>query len=144
MEVDGSTVGRIGPGLVVLLGVGSDDREEDADYLCRKIVRLRVFPDEKGKFNLSLADLDRELLVVSQFTLYADCRKGRRPSFTEAAAPERAQTLYEYFVGKARSMGARTAAGRFQAKMAVRLTNDGPVTLVLDSVESGRDKGRKD
>ncbi len=135
VQVDRDTVGQIGRGLVVLLGINTVDEKEDADYLCQKVVRLRIFPDLEGKFNLSLQDIGGELLVVSQFTLYGNCRKGRRPSFTEAAGPDKALPLYEYFISRARNLGVPVAMGRFQAIMALQLVNDGPVTLVLDSEE---------
>ncbi len=141
VQVDGETVGQIQRGLAVLLGISSWDQEQDADYLCQKIVGLRIFPDEEGRLNLSLHDVQGELLVVSQFTLYGDCRKGRRPSFTQAAPPEHALPLYEYFVRRARGLGVPVATGRFQATMALHLVNDGPVTLILDSEERG---GRKE
>ncbi len=133
VEVDGAVVGAIGRGLCVLLGVGRNDDEADAETLCRKIVGLRLFEDEAGRFDRGLDDVDGALLVVSQFTLYGDCRKGRRPSFTDAAPPERAEALYERFVAHARAAGARVATGRFGAHMALALVNDGPVTLVLDT-----------
>ena len=126
-------IGRIGPGLVVLLGVANGDQEEDARYLVEKLVNLRIFADGQGRFNLSALDTHAELLVVSQFTLYADTRRGRRPSFTEAAAPEEAQRLYEYAVEACEKTGLKVATGRFQEHMKVRLENDGPVTLLLDS-----------
>lgn len=133
VEVEGKIVGEIESGFVVLLGVSHDDQAADADYLTDKIINLRVFSDEQGKMNLSLADTGGALLVVSQFTLYGDARKGRRPSYTDAAAPEKANSLYEYFVERARSKGVRVETGIFQAMMQVSLTNDGPVTLLLDS-----------
>ena len=133
VEVKGRTVGEIGPGLLILLGVGKDDSEKDCDYLFNKIVNLRVFSDEDGLMNLSLTDTDGAALVVSQFTLWGDCRKGRRPSFTQAARPEKAKGLYERFVRLLREKGIRTATGRFQEMMDVYLINDGPVTLILDS-----------
>lgn len=133
VEVDGAVTGSIGPGLLVLLGVGQGDTEKDADYLAGKIAGLRVFPDEAGKMNRSVAECSGALLVVSQFTLYGDCRKGRRPSFDGAAAPDHANRLYEYFVAQARAHGLRVETGVFQASMAVHLVNDGPVTLLLDS-----------
>ncbi len=133
VEVHGAITGSIGPGLVVLLGVGQGDTEKDADYLAGKIAGLRVFPDEAGKMNRSVADGSGALLVVSQFTLYGDCRKGRRPSFDGAAGPGHAHRLYEYFVAQARALGLQVATGVFQATMAVHLVNDGPVTLILDS-----------
>ena len=133
VEIGGVVAGTIGHGLCVLLGVGHADTEHDADALCRKIVELRIFEDEAGRFARALADVGGGLLVVSQFTLYADCRKGRRPSFTDAAPPERAEALYEHFLRQARARVTSVASGRFGARMAVALVNDGPVTLVLDS-----------
>ncbi|TMB54571.1 MAG: D-tyrosyl-tRNA(Tyr) deacylase [Deltaproteobacteria bacterium] len=132
VSVDGEPVGAIGRGFCVLLGVGRDDSEADADTLCRKVLGLRVFEDDAGRFAHALDDVRGELLVVSQFTLYGDCTKGRRPSFTDAAPPARAEALYERFVATARA-AVRVATGRFQAKMALALVNDGPVTLVLDT-----------
>ncbi len=131
--VDGAVVGAIGPGLMTLLGVAADDVPADADYLAQKIVNLRIFEDENGKMNRSLLDAGGELLVISQFTLLGDCRKGRRPSFTGAAPPEAAKRLYERFIQKTRDKGVRTARSRFGAMMAVSLINDGPVTLILES-----------
>lgn len=131
--VAGKTVGQIGKGFVVLLGVGNDDGKEDVEYMAEKICNLRVFEDGEGKMNLSIQEVGGELLVVSQFTLYGDCRKGRRPSFTEAAPPQKADELYRDFVDYCISKGIRTETGVFQAHMEVRLTNDGPVTLLLDS-----------
>ena len=142
VQVDRDTVGQIGRGLVVLLGIKTVDEKEDADYLCQKVVGLRIFPDPEGKFNLSLQDVGGELLVVSQFTLYGNCRKGRRPSFTEAAGPDKALFLYEYFISRARNLGVSVATGRFQAIMALQLVNDGPVTLILDSEEQKTKKKR--
>jgi D-aminoacyl-tRNA deacylase len=136
VEVDGKIVGEIESGLVVLLGVSRDDQRADADYLTDKIINLRVFQDQQGKMNLSLAETGGALLVVSQFTLYGDARKGRRPSYIEAAAPEEASSLYEYFVERVRSQGLRVETGIFQALMQVSLTNDGPVTILLDSKKS--------
>jgi D-tyrosyl-tRNA(Tyr) deacylase len=133
VAVDDEVVGSIGRGLCVLLGVGREDTEADADALCRKVVSLRVFGDETGRFAHALADVDGALLVVSQFTLYGDCRGGRRPSFTDAATADKAETLYERFVACARADGVRVATGRFRAHMALALVNDGPVTLVLDT-----------
>jgi D-aminoacyl-tRNA deacylase len=127
-------VGRIGRGLLVLLGVSKTDTQRDADYLAEKIAHLRVFEDTEGKLNRSLIEVGGELLVVSQFTLLADCRKGRRPSFTEAAEPELATRLYEHFVREAAKLGISVQTGRFQARMAVSLINDGPVTLIIDSL----------
>jgi D-tyrosyl-tRNA(Tyr) deacylase len=133
VAADGETVGRIGPGLLVLVGVADGDRPADAEFLAAKIVNLRIFADSAGRFNLSLLDTGGEMLVVSQFTLLADCRKGRRPSFVGAADPETGKRLYRYFVDRVRSHGVAAATGRFQAAMAVSLVNDGPVTIVLDS-----------
>ncbi len=129
-------VGAIGLGVLVFLGVGGADTEKDSDQLANKIAHLRIFPDEKGLMNLSLTDISGEVLVVSQFTLWGDCRKGRRPSFTRAAPPQRANALYEHFIGILRGMGIRVATGEFQAMMEVNLINDGPVTLLLDSTKS--------
>jgi D-tyrosyl-tRNA(Tyr) deacylase len=126
-------VGEIGRGLVVLLGVGKGDSSQDVDYLVEKIINLRVFDDPEGKMNLSLLDVQGEMLVVSQFTLFGDCRKGRRPSFTNAAVPERADLLYNEFVQKVVARGVAVATGRFQALMQVDIHNDGPVTLLVDS-----------
>jgi D-tyrosyl-tRNA(Tyr) deacylase len=133
VEVAGETTGKISAGLLVLLGVSRDDERADADYLAEKIINLRVFTDDQGKMNLSLADAGGAMLVVSQFTLYGDARKGRRPSYIEAADPEKANALYEYFVGRARALGVRVETGIFQAMMRVSLVNDGPVTILLDS-----------
>ena len=133
VEVNGQVVGRIGPGLLVLLGVGREDTEKDADYLAGKIANLRIFPDEKGLMNRSLLETKGSVLVVSQFTLWGDCRKGRRPSFAYAAGPEKARTLYEGFIGRMEAMRIPVASGRFQEMMDVHLVNDGPVTLMLDS-----------
>jgi D-tyrosyl-tRNA(Tyr) deacylase len=135
VAVDGAVVGSIGRGLCVLLGIGQADTEREADALCRKVVGLRVFEDEAGRFARSLEEVSGALLVVSQFTLYGDCRKGRRPSFTEAAPPERAEPLYERFVARARGATVPVATGRFGARMALALVNDGPVTLLLDTAE---------
>ncbi|MDF1578216.1 MAG: D-aminoacyl-tRNA deacylase [Desulfurivibrionaceae bacterium] len=129
----GETTGEIGEGLLVLLGVSADDSERDADYLADKIANLRIFPDDNDKMNLSVKDVGGEVLTVSQFTLFGDCRKGRRPSYNDAAPPEQAEKLYGYFVGKMAARGLKTATGRFQAMMAVSLTNEGPVTILLDS-----------
>ena len=131
--VDGQSVGEIQKGLLVLLGVAADDNEEDAAWLAEKIAGLRVFDDSGGKMNLGLADVGGSLLVVSQFTLLGDCRKGRRPSFVAAAPPEKGEALYERFVLAARGQGIGVQTGRFAAQMQVELTNDGPVTLILDS-----------
>ncbi len=133
MEVEGAVTGRIDTGLVVLLGVTKTDSQADADYLVDKIANLRIFSDDAGKMNRSLLDVGGSLLVVSQFTLYGDCRKGRRPGFDLAAPAEQARTLYEYFVEKGRLSGIRVETGIFQAHMQVSLTNDGPVTFMLES-----------
>src|SRR5580704_6897362 len=127
VEVDGAVVGEIGPGLLVLLGVAKTDSEKDADFLAAKIVNLRIFADAEGKMNLSVLEAGGALLVVSQFTLYGDCRKGRRPGFDAAAPAETARALYEWFVDAARMTGVRVETGVFQAHMAVSLVNDGPV-----------------
>jgi D-tyrosyl-tRNA(Tyr) deacylase len=126
-------VASIGKGLVIFLGVGREDDTQDAEYLVGKIPHLRIFEDEEEKFNRSLLDVGGEILVVSQFTLFGDCRKGRRPSFTGAADPEMARNLYEHFVFRLREEGLRVQSGRFQAMMSVSLVNEGPVTLLLDS-----------
>jgi D-aminoacyl-tRNA deacylase len=133
VTVEGSVVGEIGAGLLILLGVAKPDTAADADVLVEKIVNLRVFPDSAGKMNLSLLDIGGELLVVSQFTLYGDCRKGRRPSFDAAAPAEQARALYESFVASARRSGVRVETGVFQAHMDVSLVNDGPVTFMLEN-----------
>ncbi|HEV8037823.1 MAG TPA: D-aminoacyl-tRNA deacylase [Bryobacteraceae bacterium] len=133
VDVAGATVGSIRTGLLVLVGVTSSDTPKDADYLADKIVQLRIFPDEVRRMNRSLVDVRGELLVISQFTLYGDCRKGRRPSFDQAAPPEQAKSLYEYFVQRLRSSNTLVETGVFQAEMEVHLINDGPVTFVLDS-----------
>lgn len=133
VTVGGEVVGRIARGLVVLLGVARDDRDEDARYLADKIIGLRIFDDEAGKMNLSVAEIGGGLLVVSQFTLWGDCRKGRRPSYGDAAPPEVAEPLYETFVASVGAAGLPVETGRFRAEMLVALVNDGPVTLWLDS-----------
>ena len=133
VEVDGKSVGAIGAGLLIFLGVGEDDSEKDCDYLANKIAHLRIFPDRKDLMNLSLIDTGGSALVVSQFTLWGDCRKGRRPSFVRAARPEKAEELYERFIGLLKEKGIDVATGQFQAMMDVSLINDGPVTLMLDS-----------
>ncbi len=131
--VDGDTVGAIGRGLLVLLGVAPGDSAEQASWLAEKLSGLRVFADADGKMNLAVTDVGGAVLVVSQFTLYGDCRKGRRPSFVDAAAPEIAEPLYEAFVRETRSFGVPVATGRFGADMRVELVNDGPVTLIIDT-----------
>ena len=133
--IDNEEVGRIGQGLVVFLGVANGDTEKDAQYLVQKIVNLRIFADEEGKFNLSALDINAELLLVSEFTLLADTRKGRRPSFTDAAPPVQAEELFDYFVEQTRATGLKVEMGRFQAYMQVEIRNDGPVTIMLDSRE---------
>jgi len=135
VEVDGEITGRIGAGLLILLGVSKTDSADDAEYLAEKMVGLRVFPDEEGKMNRGVLDAGGALLVVSQFTLYGDIRRGRRPSFDAAAPPEKARGLYEYFVEAARRRGVRVEKGVFQAMMSVHLINDGPVTIFCDSAE---------
>ncbi|MGB8954136.1 MAG: D-aminoacyl-tRNA deacylase [Tumebacillaceae bacterium] len=134
--VEGQVTGEIARGLVLLVGVTHEDTREDADYLVDKVVNLRIFEDESEKMNLSLLDIGGALLSVSQFTLYGDCRKGRRPNFMEAARPDQAKELYDYFNEKARSLGVQVETGVFGAMMDVELTNDGPVTLLLDSKRS--------
>lgn len=138
VQVDSEEVGRIGPGLVILLGVARTDEVADAQYLVEKIVNLRIFADDQNRFNRSALDVGAELLIISQFTLYADTRKGRRPDFTQAAPPQEAQRLYEYTVGLFREAGLKVATGRFQEYMKVSLQNDGPVTLLLDSSDRSR------
>ena len=133
VTVEGKITGTIERGLLVLLGVGENDSESDADYLAEKIIGLRIFEDENEKMNLSVKDGGGSVLAVSQFTLYGDVRKGRRPSFDAAARPERARELYEYFVAQVRNTGLRCETGIFQAMMQVELVNDGPVTILLDS-----------
>jgi D-tyrosyl-tRNA(Tyr) deacylase len=133
VRVDGEIVGAIGPGLVVLVGVGCGDVERDADYLAEKILNLRVFPDEAGQMNRSVLDASGGLLVVSQFTLLGDARKGRRPSYSEAAPPEEANRLYEHLLSRLRPSGLTVATGVFRATMDLALVNQGPVTILLDS-----------
>jgi D-tyrosyl-tRNA(Tyr) deacylase len=136
VTIEGETVGEIGKGLVVLLGIASDDAHEDAAYLASKIVSLRIFDDAAGRMNVSLKDCFGGLLVVSQFTLYGDVRRGLRPSWSDAAQPEVAEPLYEYFVQKCRELVERVETGSFRKMMQVELVNDGPVTLMLDSRKS--------
>ena len=133
VRVQGETVGSIGQGLVVLLGVHADDSEHQARWMADKIVHLRIFEDENGKMNRSLVDIGKEMLIVSQFTLYGDCRKGRRPGYSSAATPEKAEALYQKFVELVEALNISTATGRFQAMMEVSISNSGPVTLLLDS-----------
>ncbi len=138
VEIDGTDVGRIGPGLLLLLGVAADDEEADAKYLVPKIANLRIFADNDGRFNRSALDIRAEILVVSQFTLYADTRRGRRPDFTRAAPPDLAERLYEHTVSLLRETDLTVATGRFQAYMQVKSQNDGPVTILLDSADRHR------
>jgi D-tyrosyl-tRNA(Tyr) deacylase len=133
VEVEGQIVGEIGRGLLVLLGIAKGDTEREAEWMAQKIAGLRLFEDADGKMNLGLEEAGGAVLMVSQFTLLGDCRKGRRPSFTEAAPPEEADRLYQLVVGKMRATGVRVETGVFQAHMQVHLTNDGPVTLLLDT-----------
>lgn len=135
VSVKGEKVGEIGEGLCVLLGVGQGDTQSDADYLAEKTANLRIFEDDQGKLNLSCLDIQGELLVVSQFTLYGDCKKGRRPSFSSAAEPDAANRLYEYFVTKIRELGLKTVTGVFREEMLVEIHNHGPVTLLLESAK---------
>lgn len=136
VSVDGEITGEIGCGLLVLLGVAATDTRADADYFADKIIGLRIFEDSGGKMNLALADIEGAVLAVSQFTLYGDVRRGRRPSFDAAATPQSARELYEYFVGKIRAAGIRCETGRFQEMMQVELVNEGPVTILLDSTKA--------
>ena len=133
VKVDGKIVGEINKGLLVFLGVGKEDDEKDLDYMIDKILGLRIFEDENGKLNLSLMDIQGELLVISQFTLYGNVKKGKRPSFTDAADPDIANKYYELFIEKAREKGVKTEHGIFGADMKVSLINDGPVTILIDS-----------
>lgn len=133
VKVDGKIVGEINKGLLVFLGVGKEDDEKDLDYMIDKILGLRIFEDENGKLNLSLLDIKGELLVISQFTLYGNVKKGKRPSFTDAADPDIANNYYELFIEKAREKGVKTEHGIFGADMKVSLINDGPVTILIDS-----------
>ncbi len=133
VTVDQQIIGAIDHGLLVLLGVGSADTIKEADYLAAKITGLRIFPDQDGLMNKSLQDVGGAMLVVSQFTLYGDCRKGRRPSYNQAAPPELARPLYQYFIERSRGLGITVACGQFQAMMEVSLVNQGPVTIVLDT-----------
>ncbi len=133
VSIDGTVIGKIGKGLLVLIGVAEEDTEETADKLVRKLTGLRVFEDENGKTNLSLADVKGELLLISQFTLYANCKKGNRPSFTEAGSPQKANALYEYIIAKCRENVPIVETGSFGAEMKVSLVNDGPFTVLLDS-----------
>ena len=138
VSIDGEVVGAIGPGLLVLLGVSRDDTDEDSSYIVTKVVNLRIFSDDEGKFQSSATDIGAELLVVSQFTLYGETRKGRRPSFTLAAAPDEATRLFDLTVALFEETGLKVETGTFQAHMAVALVNDGPVTLMLDTADRER------
>ena len=133
VQVDGNTIGKIGKGLLVFVGAGQNDTKEIADKYLRKLLGLRIFEDKNGKTNLSLKDVDGELLIVSQFTLYANCKKGNRPSFIEAGSPEKAEELYEYIITKCKESVPTVEQGSFGADMKVSLINDGPFTIVLDS-----------
>ncbi len=145
VTVDGSPAGAIGRGLLVLLGAGEGDDTEKADVFIRKLTNLRIFEDEQGKTNLSCREVDGSLLIVSQFTLYADCRKGNRPGFSRACDPEKANALYEYVIEQCRGMGFHVECGVFGAHMEVTLTNDGPFTIILDDAGLGleREENRK-
>jgi len=135
VETDGREIARIGAGLLVLLGVSEADGPKDAEYCAKKLAQLRIFPDAEGKMNLSVSDTAGEVLVVSQFTLLGDCRKGNRPSFTEAACPEKAEALYAALMEALKGLGLRVQGGRFQADMDVSLVNRGPVTILIDSTK---------
>lgn len=136
VEVDGEIIGQIGKGFLVLIGVGGHDTKEIADQYVKKLLGLRIFEDEQGKTNLSLADVNGELLLVSQFTLYANCKKGNRPSFIDAGEPQKAEALYEYIIQKTRETVPVVKTGRFGADMKVSLVNDGPFTIILENLES--------
>lgn len=135
VAVNSSTVGSIGTGLLVFVGISVDDSQDDADYLLDKLGGIRIFPDAEGKMNLNVEQAGGSLLLISQFTLYADCRRGRRPSFDRAAPPDQARILYDYFIKQARRLPVTVETGRFQETMQVELTNQGPVTIWLDSAE---------
>ncbi len=135
VSVEGAIVGKIGAGLLVLLGAGVGDSQADLEYVFNKLIHLRIFEDENGKMNLSLMDVKGELLIVSQFTLYADIRKGRRPSFNNAMKPDSAEKMYEDFIELAKAQGIQTQHGRFGADMKVALINDGPVTIMIESLQ---------
>ena len=134
VEVDGDIIGQIGKGFLVLIGVGREDTKETADQYLKKLLGLRIFEDEQGKTNLSLADVDGELLLVSQFTLYANCKKGNRPSFIEAGEPQVAEELYEYIIQEASEQVPVVQTGKFGAEMKVSMVNDGPFTIILDNL----------
>ena len=133
VEVDGVVTGKINKGLTVLLGISEEDTMQDIDYMVDKITNLRIFEDNEGKMNLSLFDIDGELLIISQFTIYGDCRKGRRPNFMKAAKPDKAEEYYNKFINKCLELGIDTQTGVFQAHMNVQINNDGPVTIIVDS-----------
>jgi D-tyrosyl-tRNA(Tyr) deacylase len=133
VSVDNKIIGKIGKGLVVLLGIGTDETEKDITYLADKIMNLRVFEDENGKMNISLKDIGGELLIISQFTLYGDCRRGNRPSYSKAAPPEEAERIYNKFIEYCKQQDIRVETGKFQAEMLVEIHNDGPVTIMIDS-----------
>ncbi len=133
VSIEGEVVGEISKGLLIFLGVGENDTEKECEYMAGKIINLRIFPDENDLMNLSLLDIKGAALVVSQFTLWGDCRKGRRPSFIDAARPEKANKLYEHFISLVKDRGVAVATGRFQEMMDVHLVNDGPVTILIDS-----------
>ena len=135
VKVDGEIIGEIGKGFMVLIGVGEDDTREIADKMVKKMTGLRIFEDEKGKTNLSLADVGGQMLLISQFTLYANCRKGNRPSFIEAGAPDKANEMYEYIIEECKKVVPVVERGRFGADMKVSLVNDGPFTIILDSAQ---------
>ena len=137
VSVDGAVLGRIGPGLVVLVGIARSDGDRHIEYMVSKTVNLRIFEDDEGRFNLSALDVGADLLVISQFTLYADTRRGRRPGFTEAAPPDTASALFEKTLARFRESGLHLATGRFQTHMHVEIHNDGPVTIMLDSADRG-------
>ncbi len=141
VTINGIEIARIGRGILILLGVGSEDSEKDASYLAEKTAYLRIFPDEADKMNRSVLEIEGEALVVSQFTLYGDCRKGRRPSYASAARPDLAEALYEFYIAELRKYTPKVYTGRFQAMMKVFLVNDGPVTLLLDSRAVGPPAG---
>jgi D-tyrosyl-tRNA(Tyr) deacylase len=136
VDIAGETVGAIGRGVVIFVGITHGDRREVADYLADRIVHLRIFPDDEGRMNRSILEVEGAFLVVSQFTLYGNCKKGRRPSFVEAARPEQARELYEYFVERLRLSNRPVETGVFQAEMEVHISNDGPVTFILDSASN--------
>mgnify|MGYP006288007675 CR=1 FL=1 len=133
VTVDDKQIGKINSGLLIFLGIGEGDNEEKADYLADKLINLRIFEDEEGRMNLSALDLDKEIMIVSQFTLYGDCSQGRRPSFFDAASPKKAEELYQYFVKKVSQSKLKVATGEFKAMMDVELINDGPVTFHIDT-----------